>query len=358
MNLSRITDKSVNQWSLTPLISICVGAVLLFILIGCSGEFVYRKDIERLSKPGALDVRLTGIYDIYKFKFLDKYYISHQWPRNSDGCSYMGLSTVNPADAMVNGDVYAIKDIFEANDSTWQRSYSPKDVNQLHPYNFDRFVRAEYTVKTKSGLKIEKGYNTLCYQSWWTTSHSIALFLRKQPLDDMKAGFTQWYPEGTWTTKTVNNLTWYVQEVPEDKFRTRPLNGVAGPFQLWALPLADTGYSMAIKLGASKESLQYPDAHARMQAMFRHLIESVKIEPLQTDSPSISSATTESDRPAPQVNPTTLGTKQVLPKDNGSTGIPMQEYPDKTLQLQQNMQKDSNRDIKNLLRNTAPKAGR
>lgn len=51
-------------------------------------------------------------------------------------------------------------------------------------------------------------------------------------------------------------------------------------------------------------------------------------------------------------------TKQPLPQNNASTSSQMREYPDKPTQLQQSIQKDSNRDMKNLLRNTAPKTNR
>lgn len=316
-----------------------------------AGQLQDKANEDRLLKPGALDLPLTGFYTHYQYKLLDKYQVSHQWIRESN-CEYrkVELGKYESKDRLTKDRFFNVRDIFEEGGSTWQR-FDAKTGN----FNFDQYVHPQYTVKTRNGLKTEKGYNTLCYQSWWATSHSIALFLRKQPLDEMKAGFTQWYPEGTWTTKIVNNLTWHVQEVAEDKFRTRPLNGVAGPFQLWALPLADTGYSMAIKLGASKESLQYPDAHARMQAMFKHLIESVKIEPIQSTSGSAPHTPVDPTQPLPPSNHMAPGTSQPLYK---STSTTIREYPDKTQQLQQNIQNDSNRDMKNLLRNTAPKTNR
>lgn len=308
---------------------------------------------EKLLKPAALDLPLTGFYSHYQYKLLDRYQVKHQWIRESN-CQYSKIESekYESKDRLTKNRFFNVDDIFEERNSTWQRD-STRPAR-----NFDRFVRPEYTVQTRSGLKTEKGYNVLCLETWWVTSHSIALFLRKQPLDEMKAGFSKWYPEGIWTTKKVNNLTWHVQETSEDKFRPRPINGVGGPFQTWVLPLANTGYTMAMELGASKESLQYPDAHARMQAMFMHLIESVKIEPLQIGSANVTPVTTELAKPAPLIKPTTTETKQVLPKNNSSTSIPMREFPDKTQRLQQDMQRDSSSDMKNLLRNTAPKIRR
>lgn len=333
---------------------VVLSIIYVFLLISCSGEYIYRKDVEQLSKPGALDLPLTGFYSHYQYKLLDRYQVKHQWLRESS-CGYrdVEIGKYESKDRLTKDRFFNVRDIFEEGGSTWQRFETA-----AHNYNFDRYVRPQYTVQTRSGLKTEKGYNVLCLETWWVTSHSIALFLRKQPLDEMKVGFSKWYPEGIWTTKKINNLTWHVQETSEDKFRPRPINGVGGPFQTWVLPLADTGYTIAIELGASKESLQYPDAHARMQAMFMHLIESVKIEPLQIGSANVTPVTTELAKPAPLIKPTTTETKELLPKNNSSTSIPMREFPDKTQQLQQDMQTDSSSDMKNLLRNTAPKIGR
>lgn len=45
-------------------------------------------------------------------------------------------------------------------------------------------------------------------------------------------------------------------------------------------------------------------------------------------------------------------------KGGTETYVPMREFPEKSLKLQQDMQRDSNRQMNKLLRNTAPKTGR
>lgn len=311
-----------------------------------TGQLQDKANEEKLLKPGALDLPLTGFYTHYQYKLLDKYEIKHQWLRESN-CDYSKVETqkYESKDRLSKDRFFRVYDIYEDGSSTKQRDAHPAR-------NFDRFVRAEYIRKKPNGdIVTEKGFTPICYESWWNTSHSITLFLRKQPLEEMKAGFSLWYPEGTWTTKIMNKLTWHIQETSEDKLRQRPLNGVAGPFQLWVIPLADTGYTMALKLGASKESLQYPDAHLRMQAMFKHLIGSVKIEPIQATTSSTSQPLTESTQPAP-ANYTALEANQPLPK---ATATIVREYPGKTEQLQRSVQKDSNRSMNQMLKNTAPK---
>ncbi len=312
---------------------------------------------DQLLKPGALDLPLTGFYTHYQYKLLDKYQVTHQWIRESN-CDYRKIESrkYDGKDRFFN-----VRDIFEEGGSTWQRFETA-----AHNYNFDRYVRPQYTVQTRSGLKTEKGYNVLCLETWWVTSHSIAMFLRKQPLDEMKAGFSKWYPEGVWTTKKINNLTWHVQETSEDKFRPRPINGVGGPFQTWVLPLADTGYTMAIELGASKESLQYPDAHARMQAMFKRLIESVSIEPLANTSvlndeaPKAPQALP--DQSSSQINLINPEISRSVPEASSTTlandYFEQNRFREQTNQLQIDMQNSSNRQMEKMLKDTAPKSRR
>ncbi len=53
-----------------------------------------------------------------------------------------------------------------------------------------------------------------------------------------------------------------------------------GPYLVWLTALGDTGYSLAMEMGASKESLEYPKAHAEVERIFMHLVDSLKAERL------------------------------------------------------------------------------
>lgn len=126
---------------------------------------------EKLLKPAALDLPLTGFYSHYQYKLLDRYQVKHQWIRESN-CQYSKIESekYESKDRLTKNRFFNVDDIFEERNSTWQRD-STRPAR-----NFDRFVRPEYTVQTRSGLKTEKGYNVLCLETWWVTSHSIALF--------------------------------------------------------------------------------------------------------------------------------------------------------------------------------------
>lgn len=303
---------------------------------------------KKLLKPGTLDLPLTGFYSHYQFNFLDRYEIKHQWLRESN-CQYSKVETqkYESKDRFSKDRFFKALDIYEEGNSTKQRLiHTTRD--------FDRFVRAEYSLKRSDGTIVTyKGYDPICFESWWTTSNYIRLRLQKRPLNELVAAFSERYPEGMWSTKTVNNLTWRVQATPEDKLRQRPLNGVGGPYESWLIQLADTGYSMAIELGASKESLQYPDVQLRMQAMLKHLVESVEIEPIRRATSATPSSQPEPESKQPSsMNYQGMKTGKPLFED---TSTSTQEYPDKTEQLQRNIQQESNRDMKDMLRDTAPR---
>lgn len=293
----------------------CLLAIV--ILCGCGIEESINRIDQRYLQPGTLDLPLTNYYDTYQYKFLGKYWITHQWPVSAGSCNYRSLPTLGRNNDRYQGEIYAVPDIYEENGKTYQASNTGR-----RPMEFDRYVRSVkvqspiYGTPTKEELQAsekaqwerierrrktgryesettpdivkpigyeekEVGFQSLCFESWWVTSHFLRGKLHKRDLATWRAMLTEKNPNGKWSERRVGPNVWLVQETSEQDLWPRPLNGVGGPFQTWLLPIGDTGYTIGMELGASRESLQYPDAHERMKAMFRHLIESVKIEPLQ-----------------------------------------------------------------------------
>lgn len=262
-----------------------LGALALFASLGACGfvgqQLADKAREERLLKPGALDRRMTNVYDTYQFKFLDKYRITHEWPRNSKGCQYAGLPTLNVKDGF-HGEFYAIRDIYEEGNSTKQRDAHPS-------WNFDRFVRPTYkrqipefdAAGKKTGRMLEKdetGLEPVCFEAWVGTSHTLILRLHKRDLATWKTMWSEYNPSGKWAQKQMNGIHWWVLENEEKDLQS---TGTGGWFQSWLAPVGNTGYALAIQLGANRQSLQHPQAHANFQAMFRHLLESVKIEEIK-----------------------------------------------------------------------------
>ena len=264
-------------------------AVLLSSCSFVSQQLADKRLEEQLLKPGALDSDVATNFDEYRFMFLDKYQISHAWPVTST-CKYAGLRTRYKMGDTSYGDVYLIKDIYEEGSITKQRESHPS-------WNFDRFVRSHKVKRPVSEVvngvivasknpryeENEEGLQPVCFEAWVGTSHAVTLMLYKRTIKEWEYALTRW-SQGMYAGTDVKRLEdvvsgnrWRVYRVP---LKPRMMNRIAGSYELRILPIGDTGYSLALELDANLESLQNPQAHAAFQAMFSHLIESVKIEPL------------------------------------------------------------------------------
>jgi hypothetical protein len=224
-----------------------------------------KADEDRLLKPSALDmqINLPQKYPSYSYKFMSKYQISHDFYGYLSSCHYAG--TV----------VGTMENIYEQNGHTWQG-----DISDPKPFNFDRYTRAEWRMGPDGAgnYTIVKGYAPVCFQSWGATSHVLTVKLYKKDLNIWKKDLTQANPNGKFSEETINNINWLVQK---NDIAAAPVNGdTGGAFLHYSTAIGDTGYTLTMQLGANQDSLKHPQAHTQMQAIFQHLIESVKIEPL------------------------------------------------------------------------------
>lgn len=150
-------------------------------------------------------------------------------------------------------------------------------------FDFDPWVRSVKWVsreKGKEGEELEVGFKPLCFESWWTSSHYLRLRIQKRSFAEFEGVFSERFPEGKWRSESLNGLSWRVQQVPSNLLRIRRPNGLGGPYQAWLTTLGDSGYVLSIEMGASKESLDHPKAHADIEAVFKHLVSSLKVERL------------------------------------------------------------------------------
>lgn len=248
-------------------------------LMGCTSEFI-RKNDDRYLQPGALDPLLTGYYDVYQFEFLRRYKITHAWPLPARACKYRSLPTLNRGKDRYKGEIFSAPEIYEADHQTWQASNTGQG-----PWNFDRFVRPTYKrqipefgpggIKTGRMLdKEEVGLEPVCFEAWVGTSHSTALRLYKSSLNERIVFYSK--RPGKQSRETIGTHTWWVWRYPIDDGSPKAYGGEA-----WVRSIGDTGYTLALELGAGPESVKFPQAHANFQAMFRHLIESVRVEEIK-----------------------------------------------------------------------------
>mgnify|MGYP006193287951 CR=1 FL=1 len=220
-----------------------------------------------------MDSPITNVYNTYQFDLLDRYRIRHEWLQS--GCAYRGVRQPSTQPGRLSR-VFVGRDIVEKEGRTWL-----KFSDGL--FDFDPWVRSVKYVsreKGKEGEVLEVGFKPLCFESWWTSSHYLRLRIQKRSLAEFERVFSERYPEGKWHSESLNSLQWRVQQVPVAELRTRPLNGLGGPYQAWLTALGNSGYSISIEMGASQESLDHPRAHAEIEAVFKHLVGSLKVERL------------------------------------------------------------------------------
>lgn len=237
---------------------------------------------ERLLKPGALDASLTGYYDVYKVNFLDRFRITHEWITNSNGCGYAKLPGQGRTTERYKGETYNVLDIYEDGNVTRQRGAGTS--------NFDKYVRSKKVmapvwdtvngVRQKVGEKeIENGWTPVCAYAWAGTNHALDISLFKRSTDEWAQLLPKLGPVSPGVFRKIGNNNWKVF-----KFALQPpitnRSAVSGPFEVWILPVGDTGYTLTIRLGANLQSLENPQIHAQFQAELLHLIQAVKIEAL------------------------------------------------------------------------------
>ncbi|MFZ4285503.1 hypothetical protein [Variovorax sp. HJSM1_2] len=249
----------------------------LVIIGGCgSVEQAIKRNDDRYAVPGAMDAPLTGLYKTYQYKLLERYQVTHQWLRTT-GCSYRSVEQVGGVSGHSSW-FFSVRDIYEQDDKTWQRFDS-----KIGPYNFSRYVRSVTEVsreKETLGQIREIGWRPICFEYWDRSSHFLRLRLQRRSLPELQAVFSEQYPEAGWSTRVVQSKTWMVQALPEDQLRPKEPGRVGGPFENWLIPLGDTGYTLAIEMGANQESLKYPEAQRAVHETLMHLVASVQVEPL------------------------------------------------------------------------------
>ncbi len=269
--------------------------MFLFVLTSCSNVIQQIKEKNRedyiLSHPGVYDpiVPDKPDYVTHKFIFLEKYKVAHDWPYGFDICKY---ATMTLPKSMRDGTWYGsyrrLGDIFEYKGSTLQEVR----VDGYPERSFDAsYMSMDNHVKTwkkidELGVERTYGHDPMCWQPLGSSSHTLVVRLYKRSLDEWRKALKKKLPDGVFAKKRIGNNVWLTQE-----FGLTPSkqNHVAGTFKTWVLPIGDTGYTYTFQLGASSESLNYPRTHAAMKKIFRHLIESVKIEELSKEEAAIAS---------------------------------------------------------------------
>ncbi len=259
-------------WLIGYLALACVLSACSFV----SQQLSDKRMEEQLLKPGALDSPVATNFDEYHFRFLDKYRVVHAWPVTS-ACKYSGFRTKYKMGETSYGDVHWVLDIIEEGNNTRQRDATPGS-------DFNRFVRSvkvqRPVYETANGTRgivryeeREEGLGPICFEAWVGTDHSLTIRLVKLPMSNRVAHYEE--RVGSRSKEKVGSNVWQVWRYQFDAATPNRYGG-----EIWVLPIGETDYTLALEFGFGAESFQSPPTHAAFEAMFKHIVESVRVEPL------------------------------------------------------------------------------
>ncbi len=258
--------------------------LLPLFLAGCIGNLIQNND-ERYMYRGALDAGLPRVYDTYQFNFLRTYRVTHQWPRDSDHCiAYSKLPTLGVKDGN-SGEFYNVLEIYEDGGKTWQGGlakqppddfdYAVRSIKRMYPEYAVETDRAGNRYKTDKVVRMKEkeiGRNPVCNNVWAGLDQVFMLELFKQPLEEKLKEFEA--RPGVISKEKIGQNEWWSRRTPYN-----PVSKALGS-EYWVTRVGSSDYILIIIWAHGERSENRPEINAKFQAALRHLLESVRVEPL------------------------------------------------------------------------------
>ncbi len=260
-----------------------------FFLPACSNAIqqIVEKNREEylLHNPGALDPKIGSDvrYVTHTFKFLEKHKVSHDWPIGMDACGYSIIEIPeSQQDGYWYGSYRRLGDIFEYKGSTLQEVR----VNGYPERSYDAsFMSLDNYVKTwkkvdELGVERTYGYDPICEQALVGASLSISVYLysgKPKWLEKYTARRPAGSKEKYFFKKKFAGRDWLVRK---KKLKKKLSNGGVPAVEQWFTPVADTGYYYSFEFFSDADSPTDVHTYEVMRKVFRHLLESLKIERL------------------------------------------------------------------------------
>lgn len=259
--------------------------LLIALLTGCGfyAQQIREKNREEylLNNPGAYDPRIVKAtrYVNHQFNLPERFRITHDWVRGFTPCSY---HIIDLPKEKQNGYWYGsysrLGDFFEYRGKTLQER---RDEGYPHKtYNISSLDQDEY-VKPHQGVDGKgnpKTYDprSVCNQYLLGTSHSLSIWLIKETEAQWKKGLDRDFPDSKLMQEKIGENIWYGKR---SELAPHLPNKIRA-YERRVLPIADTGYVFEFEFGADQDSLKISGKHEQMKKIYRHLLESVKIERL------------------------------------------------------------------------------
>lgn len=215
----------------------------------------------------------------YSYRFVEKWRISHSWfsgPAELNGCSYSGnpfrLFTINNQLAQEkNAPLLRWGEVVQGAEMNDKRD--PKGIRiRLRTDG----VSDTYTLGTERGKFSE--YEPRCVDLLLSSHDAFSLYIIKP---DTAKGTDEWIENSV--KVDIRGRTWLVQVRPPADYGAGKDNGKKSLVQRWVLPIQDTDYWLVLTMHSSLKYsvIEHPTEHKIAEALFRGIIESVNLEPIQ-----------------------------------------------------------------------------
>lgn len=258
-------------------LSVMCGVLVVTTLGGCffAQQLHGKLDEDALLRAGALDPRPVERYTTYSFNFLGAYRVSHDWPETASPCRYKNIWRVpssggTPVPVRV-GDI-------EERDGRAVQQHQDESINaakEMRWLSIEDRMSSRVVINPVDGKPVETGLRPMCFETWAETSHVLTVKFFRRSADEWRDMLARANPNGTFSNELIKGNHWLVQRTPIT-FNERKVLG--GAYQSWTLPIADTGYTITIQLGANSSSLKDAERHSQMERILKHLVESVSVE--------------------------------------------------------------------------------
>ena len=222
----------------------------------------------------------------YSFRFLNDHLVSHGWSSTS-ACKYGSISADEP-DRNEYGWLGRsfVYPFFEKEGIIWQERSPPLlryNANHLFRSAMQRVPIYEDPDGTGAHNRVvgyedrEDGLRHLCHQAWVPLRMAIGIRLHERTVKewiDILRAENPGLPMAT-GTETIGRNVWTTAFFP-----LRPITPglFSSPYRYYILPIGDGRFTLLLRLAAVEESLQDPMGFAALGAVFRGILESVRVE--------------------------------------------------------------------------------
>lgn len=252
--------------------------LLTVLLSGCYGVLTPDNNLNPGGIPPHQQTGLISIGPVYRFRFSEKWQISHAWVQgvNVAPCRYRG-NVFNRLPGYPSLASEPQGPMFENNGRIYSATAFKDTGDKIIFFELSSQILGERI----SDRTFEGKYTPFCAQFFSASRNGMSLSIIKP---DPAKGTDAWIADSA--PKTINGRTWLVKTVPSKDLSE---TGLIQPIEYWTLKIPSTPYWMHLTFSASLDhSVRKHGAELdALLDLFHQVIESVRLEPIVPIDPAL-----------------------------------------------------------------------